>query len=134
VLGAVVTTGRAPDLVAAALIAVLLVPLRDRLQRGVDRIVYGAWHDPLAAVRRLGVAMTDESPDSLSAVVGSIAAALRSPYVAVRDMDRAELAASGHPPFSGTERIRPLTVGGRQVADLVVCPAPGETALAHEHR
>jgi hypothetical protein len=46
--------GPIPGVIVAALVAVGITPMRDRLQRAVDRLVYGERHDPLRAVTRLG--------------------------------------------------------------------------------
>ena len=35
-----------PAAPVAALAALALIPLRDKLQRGVTRVVYGRWHEP----------------------------------------------------------------------------------------
>lgn len=48
VVGARLDRGPLPGVVAAALVAVGLTPLRDRLQVGVDRLIYGDRRDPCA--------------------------------------------------------------------------------------
>ncbi|WP_448625129.1 histidine kinase [Geodermatophilus sp. URMC 64] len=53
-VSALVPTGPLPEVVGAALVAVLLVPARNRLQRGVDRLVRGPRPDPLAEGRQRG--------------------------------------------------------------------------------
>ena len=45
---ALVPDGPAPRVVAASVVAVLLAPARDRLQRGVDRLLYGDRDRPVA--------------------------------------------------------------------------------------
>ena len=42
------------SLVATGLVAVLFQPLRGRLQRGVNRLMYGERDDPYAVISRLG--------------------------------------------------------------------------------
>jgi hypothetical protein len=49
--GARLDRGPLPGVVAAALVAVGLTPLRDRLQAAVDRLVYGDRRDPMRAAR-----------------------------------------------------------------------------------
>ncbi len=39
---------------AAALAALALIPLREKLQRGVTRVVYGRWHEPYEVLAGLG--------------------------------------------------------------------------------
>jgi hypothetical protein len=72
--------GPLPGVVAAALVAVGLTPLRDRLQVAVDRLVYGDRRDPMRAVTRLGdrVAAAGES-DLLPAVLATVTDAVRAP-------------------------------------------------------
>ncbi len=55
-LGAVFRTGDnlLLSLVATGLVAVLFQPLRDRLQRGVNRLMYGERDDPYGVISRLG--------------------------------------------------------------------------------
>ena len=53
VAGRLLAGDTVPALVAAALVALGLDPLRDRLQRVADRIVHGERHDPLRALSRL---------------------------------------------------------------------------------
>lgn len=40
--------------VAAAVAALTLIPLREKLQRGVTRVVYGRWHEPYEILAGLG--------------------------------------------------------------------------------
>ena len=119
--------------VAAAAVALVLLPLRDRLQAWVDRLVYGARRDPLGAVRRVGASVSATSADPLPAVVGSVADAVRASFVAITDADGTILAQTGTD-RAGTDRgsprlTYPLTVAGQQVGQLVMCPARGESAM-----
>ncbi|MDQ5809280.1 MAG: hypothetical protein M3358_00730 [Actinomycetota bacterium] len=50
------------SLLATGLAAVLFAPLRDRLQRGVNRLMYGERDDPYAVLSRLGNASKPRSP------------------------------------------------------------------------
>jgi len=43
-----------PSALAAALAALALIPLRDKLQHGVTRVVYGRWHEPYEVLAGLG--------------------------------------------------------------------------------
>lgn len=73
------------SLVATGLVAVLFAPLRERLQRGVNRLMYGERDDPYAVLSRLGRRLEGTlAPEAvLPAVVENIARALRLPHVAV---------------------------------------------------
>jgi signal transduction histidine kinase len=128
-VSAFVSSGPAPSLVAAALVAVLLVPLRDRLQALVDRVVYGARRDPLGAVRQIGASVSFANNDPLATVVASVAAALRARYVAIIDSNGDVAAAVGTAASEGAF-VHPLAVGGEQLGRLVVGPAAGESALS----
>jgi len=72
-------------LFATGLIAVLFQPLRDRVQRGVNRLVYGDRDDPLAALARLGERLegTLAAEDVLPTLVQSVAESLKLPYAAI---------------------------------------------------
>jgi signal transduction histidine kinase len=43
-----------PSAIAAAVAALLLIPLRETLQRAVTRVVYGRWHEPYEVLASLG--------------------------------------------------------------------------------
>ena len=43
-----------PSALAAAIAALVLIPLREKLQRGVTRVVYGRWHEPYEVLAGLG--------------------------------------------------------------------------------
>ena len=128
-VSAVVPSGPAPSVVAAGLVAVLLVPLRDRLQSAVDRVVYGARRDPLGAIRRVGASMSTATTDPLPAVVAAVAASIRATYAGIIAPDGTELAAVGVA-SPGRAVARRLAVGGETLGDLVVCPAAGELTLS----
>lgn len=128
VVGARLDRGPLPGVVAAALVAVGLTPLRDRLQVGVDRLIYGDRRDPMRAVTRLGdrVAAAGES-DLLPVVLTTVTDAVRAPGAAVVAPDGAVVAASGAAAASSKAELVPLRVGGRKLGVLKIAPrAPGE--------
>jgi len=84
VLSAHVPAGPLPALAAAAVVAVGLIPFRDMLQRGADRLVYGERRDPALAVARVGDGLRRVG-DLMAAVADAVAGALRSPYVGVSE-------------------------------------------------
>ena len=105
--------------VAAGLVAVLAAPLRARLQRSVDRLVYGARGDPHAALAELGRRITGSPGDLLHEVVHAVADALRAPYTAViLTGDDVPAACAGRP--SHPEIVVPLSLRGAQAGSLVV--------------
>ena len=72
-------------LLATGLIAVLFQPLRERLQRTVNRLIYGERDDPIEALSRLGKQMEVALPSDqvLPALVKTIAQTLRLPFVGI---------------------------------------------------
>jgi signal transduction histidine kinase len=128
VAGTRLDRGPLPGVLAAALVAVGLTPLRDRLQAAVDRLVYGDRGDPMRAVTRLGdrVAAAGES-DLLQVVLASVADAVHAPGAAALAPDGSLLAAHGASPAGSNTELLLLRVGGRKLGRLQVAPrAPGE--------
>ncbi len=92
---------------AAGLVAIMFQPLRERLQRIVNRLTYGERDDPYRVLARLGRRLEATiAPEAvLPAIVENIARALRLPQVAVwlADDDTLRLgAAHGSAPTSLT--------------------------------
>ena len=108
-----------PTVVAAAVVAIGLAPARDRLQRAVDRLLYGERRDPLRAVSHLGdsVAETGER-NLLAAVLASVKQAVHASGVKALAPDGRELGAVGAEVRNGESL--PLRVGGSQVGVLRV--------------
>lgn len=73
-------------LIATGVIAVLFQPLRDRLQRGVSRLLYGERDDPAAVFTRLAhqLQTTDTRAAILPNLAHTIAQTLKIPYVAIQ--------------------------------------------------
>jgi signal transduction histidine kinase len=127
-----IPTGPTPAVVAAALVAVGLLPVRQRLQWVVDFIVYGGRRDPVAAVTMLGAELPDD--DALPTVVGAVARSLRSPYVAVTTPDGTVRASTAHqPPVDSCTRVA-LRQGETHLGDLVVAPRDGSRLDAADRR
>jgi len=112
---------RAATLVAAGLIAVTVAPLRYRLQRSVDRLIYGDRGDPSAALSDLGRRIAGSPDDLLAEVVRTVAGALRAPYVAVVLAGEAT-ATAAIGTSTGAEVEVSLELRGEQVGRLVVAP------------
>jgi signal transduction histidine kinase len=115
--------GAGAPLVATLLIAILFNPVRVRLQRAVDRLLYGSRSDTVAAVSAVGARL---AADDLSGVVTGILEALRLPFAALRYGDR-EVAEAGTPP--ATLQTIELTYGGERVGELLVGVRSGEKSL-----
>ncbi len=117
-------TGRS-DLLVFALAAVLVQPARDRLQRGVNRLLYGEPVEPEVAVSGLGRRVDSATSPSevLPGVVEVLARTLRLSHVALRLPGRAPVT-SGEP--AGPVETLPLVHQGRPVGELdLVLPAGG---------
>ena len=73
------------SVLATGLVALLFQPLRNRLQRGVNRLMYGERDDPYTVLSRLGrrlkMSLTPEAV--LPTVVTTVREVLKLPYVAI---------------------------------------------------
>jgi signal transduction histidine kinase len=125
------------SLLATGLAAVLFQPLRERLQRGVNRLMYGERDDPYAVLSRLGSRLESTlAPDAvLPAVAKTVKEALKLPYaeIQLRREDGFETVAAAGDPVDGTLRL-PLVYGGETVGRLVLGPRAGEEGFAEAER
>jgi two-component system, NarL family, sensor kinase len=110
---------------ATVLIAVALAPLLPRLQREVDRWLYGDRRDPARVAGRLGEALT-AGDGGLVGVAAALRSALRLPYVAVWAA-RTKLASDGVA-ASRTSRL-PLEYAGETIGELELGLRSGEQQL-----
>jgi two-component system, NarL family, sensor kinase len=129
--------GLALSVAAAAIVAIALAPLRERVQAAVDRLLYGERRDPYRVLsrlsRRLAAALAPE--DVLPVVVETLAHALRLPYAAVELRDEAglHLEASYGGATAKIERM-PLHYRGEVIGDLVLGMRAGEDEFAPADR
>lgn len=125
-------------LLATGLIALLFQPLRDRLQKGVNRLMFGERDDPYKVLSQLGQQLqTTTTPEAmLQSLVKTIAATLKLPYVAidlVGEQGRISGAATGKSLAQTVEL--PLRYQNETVGYLVASPrAPGESFTEREQR
>lgn len=117
----------ANPLIASVLIAMAFVPLRQRLQRGVDRLMYGASRDPADTFARVGPHLTAD----LSGILGAVTSAMRLPYAAFTQ-DGVLLASVGDTPQ--LLHAIPLDLGTETPADLLVGLRRGESELSAADR
>jgi two-component system, NarL family, sensor kinase len=110
---------QAAALVAAGIVAVVAAPLRARLQRAADRLVYGDRGDPYGVLTDLGRRIVGSPDEMLGEVVATVARALRVPYVAVELSGEPAPAARTGEPAEPSVAV-PLSVRGREVGRLVV--------------
>ena len=107
-------------LLATAVVAVGFQPLREALQRGVNRVTYGAWHEPHTLVRGLHTRLEQAAgPErALADVLASVRDDLHLESLSVRTPDGEVLAVAGSP--ADTDRTLPLLHAGTPVGTLVV--------------
>src|SRR5215211_1261364 len=111
--------------IATVVLVLLAAPVLPRLQRLVERTIYGDRNNPAQVVSRVGEQLA--TPDAgLLDVVAAIREALRLPYVAV-EHEGAILAADGEP--SPELHTWPLTYDGRPVGKLHVGLRRGERRI-----
>jgi signal transduction histidine kinase len=129
------------SLLATGLIAMLFQPLRDRLQLGVNRFMYGDRDDPYRALSRLGQRLetAGESSVILATTVEAVAQTLKLPYVAIA-LKRSGGNDSGHQLVvaHGTESAPvtrfPLNYAGELVGELIVAARAGEILSRADQR
>jgi len=119
------------SLAATGVVAVVFAPLRERLQRGVNRLMYGERDEPYAVLSRLGQRLKATSaPEAvLPAIVETVAGALRLPYAAIavkQDDEFAPVTEYGSP-TPGEPLVLPLAYGTETIGRLILAPrTPGE--------
>ncbi len=126
------------SLVATGLVAVLFQPLREWLQRGVNRLMYGEREEPYRVIARLGERLEAAlAPDAvLPSIVATVREALRLPYAAIAlPRDGAfEIAAASGEPLADSLRL-PLSYQGETVGELLLgARAPGESFSSADRR
>jgi signal transduction histidine kinase len=125
-------------LIATCLVVVLVQPLHERLQRGVNRLLYGERDEPYGVLSRFGERLeTSLAPDAvLPAIVHTVTEALKLPYAGLAvqgDAGFVEVARSGLPT---PEALRiPLVFQHETVGELsLAARAPGETFSAADRQ
>jgi signal transduction histidine kinase len=126
------------SLLATVVVAVLFQPLRSRLQRSVNRLMYGERDDPSAVTSRLGrrIEATLAPEAMLPTVVETIAQALKLPYVAIllKDGEGFRSAAAYGSPGAQPEAL-PLVYQREEIGRLVIASrAPGEQFSTGDRR
>jgi signal transduction histidine kinase len=126
------------SLLATGLAAVLVQPLRDGLQRLVNRMMYGERDDPYAVLSGLSRQLEGSlSPEAtLPAVVETIAHTLKLPYVAIALKQEGEFKISASYGLAGEELYQlPLIYQGEIIGQLRLSTrSPNEPFTAAEQR
>ncbi len=120
------------SVLATGVVAVLFQPLRARLQRGVNRLLYGQRDEPIAVLAALGEQLErasglDQVPLTL---VRTVAESLKLPYVALalNEPDGLRVAAEYGRPVTSTVKL-PLVYQQQEIGELRVAPRDQREAL-----
>ncbi len=123
------------SLAATGVVAVLFQPLRERLQRAINRVLYGERDDPYAVLSRLGRRLeTTVAPEALLPTLAeTIATALKLPYAGILLEGESEPIGYGLP--TADPLSLPLVHQHAVLGRLLVAPrAPDEPFTAGERR
>jgi signal transduction histidine kinase len=121
------------SLVATGLIALLVHPLHQWLQRAVNHLMFGERDDPYGVLARLGnhLEATLATDSLLPTIVETVAQALKLSYVAITSRQQGEniLAATSDEAHAQVPPVRvPLVAQGESVGDLwLAVRAPGDS-------
>jgi len=130
--------GDALSLLAAAAVALVIQPLRARLQRGVNHLLYGQRDEPYAVLSGLGKRLEAAlSPEAvLPTIVATVREALKLPYaaIALEREDAITIPATSGMPVADPVRL-PLVYRGEAIGHLLLAPrAVGETFTPADRR
>ncbi len=125
------------SLFATTIVAILFSPIKERLQRIVNRVMKGRHDDPYAVLKELGNYLVKSlAPEEvLRVVAGTIKDALRLPYVgiSIRVNDVEKLAAvTGKAVFD--EHFFSIIHGGEDLGRLIVSSRSPDEAFSSEDR
>lgn len=113
------------SLIATAIVAVVFAPIREGLQRLVNRMMFGRRDDPYAVVSSLGRRLEEATTPGavLPTAAEDIAVSLRLPYVAIALYEEGgtrKLAECGEPEGAGVSFS--LVHHGETIGELIVSP------------
>lgn len=115
--------------IAVAALALAVLPLRDLLQRQVERLVFGSGADPSALLERVAQAMdvADDDSPHLAGLVDALRRALRLARVEVR-LHGQPVASSGRHEYDDSDRALHLELHqrGRPIGEVTVVAPRGE--------
>jgi signal transduction histidine kinase len=121
-------------IIATGLVALLFNPLRQRLQLGVNRLMYGERDEPYAVLSQLGQHLeTALAPTAiLSTIVETIGRTLKLAFVEIRlSDDEAQPVSFGE--AQARTLVFPLTYQNETVGELHVAPRAGESLSSADH-
>ncbi len=114
------------SLAALGLTAVLFQPVRNRVQHGIDRLLFGDRDDPYRVVRKLtdDLSETVQPVEALRATVRVLTQSLRLPYAAITlESGSVPVAMAGNP--GSIEIPIPLVYQTQPAGELIVSPRSG---------
>jgi signal transduction histidine kinase len=123
------------SLSATGVVAIIFQPMRWRLQRIVDRIVFGERNNPYEVISRLSAQLeANISPGTLlPGIAETVAQTLKLPYVsiAIKDGDRFRTDATwGQPSDQGRITTLPLVYGQETVGQMIIGQVAGDKRLS----
>ncbi|WP_284642864.1 sensor histidine kinase [Paenibacillus silviterrae] len=127
------------SLIATSIVAVSFAPLKVRLQRSVNQLMYGDTGDPYSVLWRLGQSLAEplSSEAALKVIVATVRAALRLPYAAIvlyREGELAVVMEEGDVQ-EGTPYREALIHRGELLGYLYAAPrSAGEAFTASDHK
>lgn len=119
------------SVLATVLVASAAAPLLPRLQRIVDRWMYGDRDDPARVASEVAERLAAGDESGLAGVMVGLRLALRFPYVGLRT-ERSVQADAGDP--GGRTVTLPIAYAGSSIGELVVGLRPGEKRLSPPDR
>jgi signal transduction histidine kinase len=145
------------SLLATGVVAVVFQPLRERLQRGVNRLMFGERDDPYSVIARLGQRLEATlAPDAvLPTIAQTVQDALKLPYVAIALRQGDDLVIVAEQDERETRRqadkemrndtafvslsppllvCLPLVYQGEPLGELRLAPRPGESGFGDADR
>ncbi|HNB51184.1 MAG TPA: histidine kinase [Anaerolineales bacterium] len=120
---------------ATGLVAVTFQPIRDWLQRSINRLMYGERDDPVAVLSKLGEHLehTGDPESALTGIVETIAQTLKLPYVAIELGQEMGIAAAYGIPTHPILHL-PLVFQSEPVGALIVAHRSLEEAFSPQDR
>lgn len=131
VLDRVISSQVGRSAVATVVLALAAAPVLPRLQRLVDRAVWGDRRNPARLVGRVGEQLSATAEAGLDGAVAAVRDALRLPYLGLDHLGH-RLAEDGTP-ATAIEQL-PLRYAGTVIGHLHVGLRPGEQRLAEADR
>jgi len=126
------------SLFATGLVAVIFQPLRERIQRAVNRVMYGERDDPYDVISRLGHQLQAVviPEDLLDTITETVAAALKLPYASIAMLEEGKFKTQSEYGRPLADPITlPLVHQGEIVGQLAVAPrSPHEPLTPPDRR